>query len=556
MPDVYRYEWTGKRSGVTYRIDIAPADATPLGTPTIETLNDDAVRECKDFAWEYDRFPVGMATLLRPTLIFNVDRIPSTLQGWLMDTPVTHNVTPFGSAQATVSTGCAFTFYVNGSIVWYGAQDISTRVRPNLADNTIEIVVDDAFRLATKAITMTALRDATHEYYYNNQSTIKKKQYLVDLAWDDGGTWYKYRHYAGSGQRIWAVPRGGLFDLWEVMIQDAMNAITRRSITLILSASLQSMYGDLYEQRYSASDTHPGSAAGQIYLTPFICDAGDDTLTYSLYDEWERNYKSMFDLIVDMCNQSCTACALTHAGAGGQVTLYSHALLSNGLTTPYTATELFRDASPDLWGRVLQQAVMSYEFPKGDDYDKYDFVIQTGRNDETLTMPVVWNWTLSANGWEYEGDGMSTYDPPLNKFWYEDTLDIAGEIVRCHSWWAGDGSTVPIASPYTLSHTGGVGLGLVDQQSWGIMRQGAEYLYATFGQAALTGAPSVLTGKMDSTLPVSASLTMDFSPYYRPLTIDVPSFRSWLAIAPTTYYVVKWTGNLTEELAEVELYGQ
>lgn len=572
MPDIYRYEWTGPRTGITYRLDFSEPSASPVGA-TVETLQEDALREVKDFAWEFDTFPIGLATPVKPKLTFSVDATPDTLMGWLTASRTTHTITiATGVAPdvtVDVAVGVNVALYQSGDLVWYGVQDVATRARPDLQSRTMEIAFNDALQLSMKAITLDALKAADYQYaitdYAGMGGEIVERTFVADSLWKDG-SWYYELHRTSGDDKVWGIKRRTMFDAWEDYVTEVLDVITRRTTTVSLRPALELNSTNNRLQRYSATEPWPSATIlvdNDVYLTPYIYNTADNEFLYSLHDEWARNYPSMYDLIADICKQSLRACAFWYSDTN-TATLNSWAITSPPVAAQ-DVTELIRDAQPDAWARTLQIATASDEFAQHDDYDKIETPVQGGRNDIAITIPTVFRKDPVADDYLYSGGlEYATGVIPLNRLYHLVNPNVGGaafsqtEFVRLHSWWTGDGSSAPTSATFTYDWNDYGASALAEQQEWGMMKQAADWCAETFGHIADTGMPSVLTGKVPSDLYNLSITTPDCQPFYCKLTVDVPSYdpaATWLANYPTEWWVIKWNGDLKTELAEVECYG-
>lgn len=585
MPDIYRYEWTGKRTGYKYRLDLSEPSATAIsGSPTVTTLNDDAIKAV-EVGWEFDKIPLGMASPARPKLTFAVDRIPSALTAALLADPSTLSVTwnqdlsALYQQSTPLDVGMVAALYASDPVlsptyklVGLYVQDINTRVEPSLADDTVEVQFADAWQAAGKACSMEQVRDADWLWMQSGSAGYVPRTGAWSFIYSASSQPTGHGHITGGTDQYWFVTRNALWDRWELHVEAAMQLMTRRAVTLGQRAAMVLGMGTLREQKHTTDPTPSATTVSNPYVLPFIKGGptlGPHTIAASLHDELARNYPCLYDVVADTIGQWCDVACIQYAGGAGTETATVKAwdpMTTNLSPSTVDWTESLRDAKPVKNGERITIAETSWEFAKAEDYDKLSSGTQ-GRNDNTRTVPVIWNWSPRASADVKQGSfvirlepsfiSQATYDyePPFFQFFY---LSDAGgilsttQMIRCASWWPGDGSSLP-----TLSHTWDwkdpAGSAIADQQVTGVMKQGADYALSLFGVVQWTMAGTVSS---DLAMPWhNDRLAIDpYQSYEYEVTADLTSIRSWLSTAPVTWFVTAAAEDLIAETVEVTLY--
>lgn len=584
MPDIYRYEWTGNRTGYKYRMDISEPSASAIpGSPTVTTLGDDAIKALS-VGWEFDKIPTSPAAPTKLKATFAVDRIPSALTAALIADPTTLSLTwnqdlsALYQQSTPLETGVCVALYASDptlsptfKLIHLAVQDVDQRCEPSLEDDTIEVEFVDAWQAASKGLSMEQVRDADWLWMTSGSSGYVPRLGAWDVLYSDSGTPAGYAHMCANSDQYWFVTRDSFWDRWELHVESAMALITRRAVTLSQRAAMTAGIGSLREQKHT-TDPSPSGTSSTPYVMPFIKGGptlGPHTIQASMHDELARNYPSLYDVLIDTLGQFVRPSSVQYAGGAGTetATVRSWAALSTNLS-PSTVdwSESIRSAKPSRKDVRVRLAETSWEFARGDDYDKQTAGI-AGRNDNGQTIPVVWNWSPRV-GTELKngvlsgllGSGLGftqfDYEPPWFQFFY---LSDAGgllsstQFIRFASWWPGDGSSAP-----TLTHTWAwddiEASAIADQQATGMMRQGADYMLATFGVAAWK-----LDGVVESAMAMpwhNDRLAVDpYQSYDYEITADLTAVRTWLSTAPTIWYVVSANEDLIAETVEVSLYG-
>lgn len=606
MADIYRYEWTSTRNGDNphrYRLDIAAPGASALsGSPIVTDLQDDAIKE-HTAEWEFDELPIGLASPPRHTIRFAVNNLPTALVSALMAEPVTLTTTlnaDLGASYQTtvdVLVGCNLALYVSDptsspsyKLIHLAVQDDSTIVRPDLSDGTMETQWVDAWQAAGKAISPLQCGQADYLWASALHATkVVERDGVWDVLYQDilDSEWKGIAHMANAGGgTLWAVSRNDLWDRWEHHTEAVLNKMVRRPVALFQRRGMTSGMGNPREQRYHPQETWPsGTTPSTIYMVPFIMDGAGASAEpiYTVYEDLERNYPAMYDVVVDTLGQWVRPAAIRYAGTYGAsyvCTLSAwEALTVSGGATTIDLIERARDAKPALNDRRVRIGESSWEFAEGDDYDKMTWGTG-GRNDKPRTVDVLWNWSPSASNDLQKIPGGSAFYPsgflggananyvywdyrvPLFAFYY---LSNAGgglssqQLIRCASWWPGDGSTAPTTDVHDWSWTNAsnlaVAAAIADQQDTGVMIQTAKYVSTLFGAWGATlsigvGSEDVMPWH-DDRLVFNAYQSFDYV-----TQMDLSTLRTWLASAPTTWHPVKISESLTTGLAEVEYYGQ
>lgn len=586
MPDIYRYEWTGKRTAYKYRLDLSEPSATAIsGAPTVTTLNDDTIKSITA-GWEFDKLPIGMASPVKPSITFAVDRIPSALTASLLADPSTLSLTWNSDLSALyqqstpLEVGMVAALYASDPVlsptfklVGLYVQDINTLVEPSLSDDTIEVQFADAWQAAGKACTMELVREADWLWMQSGSSGYVPRTGAWSFIYTSSGVPFGYGHITGGSDQYWFVTRNDLWDRWELHVEAALSLMTRRAVTLGQRAAMVLGMGNLREQSHTTDPSPSATVVSNPYMLPFIKGGptlGPHTIQSCVHDELARNYPCLYDVIADTIGQWCMVGAIQYAGGAGTETATVKAWepLSTNLS-PSTVdwTEALRDAKPVKNAERVTIAETSWEFAGGEDYDKLSSGTQ-GRNDNTRTVPVIWNWSPHANASVKQGHFFATkleplittrasfdYDPPLFSFFY---LSDAGgilsstQMIRCASWWSGDGSSAP-SHTHVWDWNDPAASAIADQQVTGVMQQGADYALSLFGVSQWT-----VEGTVSSDLAMTwhaDRVALDpYQTYDYEVTADLTSIRTWLSTAPVTWFVTGATEDLVTETVEVKLY--
>lgn len=589
MPDIYRYEFTGDRTGYKYRMDISEPSASAIsGSPTVTTLGDDAIKALS-VGWEFDKIPTSSAAPTKLKATFAVDRIPAALTAALIADPTTlpltwnQDLSALYQQSTPLETGVVVALYASDptlsptfKLIHIAVQDVDQRCEPSLEDDTIEVEFVDAWQAAAKGLSMEQVRDADWLWMTSGSASYTSKGGAWDVIYNSGGA-SGYGHlasFAGTAtDQYWGVTRDALWDRWELHVEAAMAVITRRAVTLSQRAAMTAGIGSLRQQKHT-TDPSPSATTSTAYMVPFIANgsATTSTMQASMHDELARNYPSLYDVLVDTLGQFVRPSSVQYAGGAGAetATVRSWAALSTNLS-PSTVdwSESLRAPKPSRKDVRVRLAETSWEFARGDDYDKQTAGI-AGRNDNGQTIPVIWNWSprVASETRDNQTTSVSArigggtrkfvwdYEPPWFQFFY---LSDAGgllsspQFIRFASWWPGDGSSAP-----TLTHTWAwddiEASAIADQQATGMMRQGADYLLATFGVPAWK-----LEGAVESASAMpwhNHRLAIDpYQSYEYEITADLTAVRTWLSTAPTTWFVAAANEDLITETVEVTLYG-
>ena len=582
MADIYRYEFTDK-DGEQWRLDFSEPGSALGGSPTVEVMKHDAIRGITS-SWEWDKWPVGLATPTRFEFVFTVASLPTALRDELLQVPslltLTLNSTLPGADQVDVTVRCrvcvALYRWTGGTwnMRWMGTQDVGATVSPELSESgagdTLTVEMVDAWQEAAKGLTLPDVRDADFKNVKYN-TTYTSRQGVASVLFTEGGVWKGVLNGVW-GVALWGVLRNTLYTLWQTHLADAMTLIMRRTVTLDMVTALEAQRLLPRQQRYVKNEPWPSAMLIlQPSLIPFLVDG--TSLTYSMHDELARNYPSMYDLLVDMLGEGARSSAVYYDGAANCYVASWQTMTRAVSPTVVDIAPRARNTKVTLNDRVMTAAIASSELRQSADYDRIEQTLQAGRNDEGLTVPIV--TTTSPSALEAKGGTAvrfvaaqmtmpaSAHDHMIGNF-YPDLLGLyylstaggafsTSQFIRCASWWPGDGSTAPTAATYEWTNEPHkwAGSALADQQETGVMYQIATYLYTTFGTTPGSTLACTLRANEIPDMRLSA-----YTMHTHEMQMDLTTTRAWLSSAPTTWIATKVDCDWISGLVNVEAYGQ
>lgn len=461
MADIYRYEWTGVRTGYSYRLDIIEAQGYDLSaSPDVYVLNDDALDSIKS-KWEFDTYPFGLASPVRLSLTFRMKRIPAELKQWLVFPRLSGNSfdvfnrgwypggtgSGFSQVAAGIELGTQFRLYLKppGGAVWssvyVGMQDLGFRVSPKFPDGTITVEVEDALRAAMKAVKMDDLDVALRTWAEWVPNDVVADTGANEFVWSTGDSldaspladrfavWsignvvrgdYEDSSTNADLSRFWFVRWNDLLSLLNRAIFEAFATITRNrggvspSFGVYVNAVdgfVDGMSG-FYRQTYDRSPTAGTQLAdADLYVLGLVASnqppSSSSRIAYTIWSELGNQYSSAFDYIADGIKNGYRVAMFRYIGNPGSsyhpyVVAYSYAPLGVGFdATIVDITEAIRPSFElSLYDLELQNATASTAFRIGEDYDKTEKVLQYSRGDLVYTIPVVHGTMPVANKYE------------------------------------------------------------------------------------------------------------------------------------------------------------
>lgn len=588
MADFYRHELSDA-VGNAWRIDIYEGSPFARGaTPTV--LKDDVIGKIEGFTWEYDKYPLGLHAPLTGSIELSADAMPSSLRQWILNPQTTgtpFELSPIGApgylngGNPNYRTFFQFQCQPFGQTgfktVWY-AVVAQESVRP--VGGVFKVPLADAFAYALQQLPILDIEVLDAEYLRNTPSDRKVRSVVYDYIYNSSG-WRKVAHPAqrspSSPAHYWATPWTSLFNLWNDYAGIMFSRIVRLDDTVIRTDLWDVLTEHVREKYRQLTTTAAGAGTGlnidDVYAVPFIMGDTDATAEVldSLHRTIERNYKTFYDLFVDLVKSSYTQAAIRHYTDAGEdkVSVWYLQPINNGyLAIQKDITELAHDnLEPGFSARLLGTATASNEFAIGEDYDKVDRNTKAGRNKEEYSMPITLvsiptiptgSYTKDdANSQEYDW----SYARYFGMYYLADPSSIFSEdqLIRCHSYasyrnYGETAPTVPATMGYTLSYGQGKAAAIADQQESGQLQRMASILATTFGDPECA---EIMFSALVTDV-VSGYTMLPFVPACMSFALDLTDVFAWATgiTAPTVWYPTKCTYDLKAATVEIEAWGR
>lgn len=588
MADFYRHELTDA-VGNAWRIDIYEGTNAVRGV-TATAIKDDVIGKIEGFTWEYDKYPLGLHTPITATIEMTADAMPSELVTWLLNpqqTSTPFELNPIGASGYTDGGNPNYrTFFqfqcqpvgqTGFKTVWY-AVVAQESLRP--VGGIFKVPLADAFAYALQQIPIMDVETLDSVYYRSNLSQRVSRSIVYDYYYNASG-WRKVAHPSqrstSSPALYWGVTWQSLFVLWNVYIDQMFKHIVRLPDTATRT-DVHDVLLQHVRECYTQKTTTGAGANTQInvtdvYAVPFIMDdAGSGAAVLdSLHRTVERNYKTIYDLLVDLIKSAYVQAAIryyTDPTFGDMVNIWYQRPLSDGyLAATVDITELaHEDLEPGFSARMVGTTRASNEFAIEDDYDKVEQNTRAGRNKEEYSMPVtlVSIPTIPTESYIQDATNNQEYDWSYVRYfgmWYLDDPASTGtdHLIRCHSYasYRNDGETAPTppaSMGYTLSIAQGKAAAIADQQESGQPQRMALILADTFGVPDT----AEIACSLNITDVTSGYTMLPFVPACMAFGVDLADVYTWAApiTAPVVWYPTKCTYDLKAGVVEVESWGR
>lgn len=432
MPDIFRGEWTGKRTGNSYQMDITKADAAALGgSPAVEYLNADAIPQITEWGWEFrDKIPYGMPSALSGTLTFKPSRCPATLLEWLTDgiTNLSSDIYTGGSTHTVnFETGTVFYLYVKPAggtdftLCAIGVQDVTQDAVPDPIKDTLEINIGDVLQHACKALTFTGdetsagIVDADWDGITSLDASyagVNAKNAVVDWVWATNATingvardiWFMIAHVppgseiaSDTASCFWSVKIETMAACWSAYVQAIVRTITRRSTNVNLDDAFVKALNAVYKQDYQTTAlTSSGLLDSELRWLMFVTNnnAIDPATSrdFSMHDVLSVGYDNVWDFLYDMPRSRFKTWWITH---------YVDGSIDTGLRqtdpfgSPFTiedVTKQLRNPTIKMRGdAIVSRVEVQTEFAIGDDYDSEKKKAPSSRNNASIDVPVIFD---------------------------------------------------------------------------------------------------------------------------------------------------------------------
>lgn len=423
MPDIYRMEKTGDRTGNTYRLDISAAGAALGGSPSVEVLVDGAVKEMTDWGWEdRDLIPYGMPSAVSGKIKFKPSLCPPTLVTWVLDgiTSVSADIY-VGATTHTVTfdTGTVFCLYIKPpggadfTLVAQCVQDVTQDTDPDWENDEIEISVGDVLQHALKALTFSGegsnpgIVDADWDGITNADPAYagtKARTAVVDWVWLGGSDWFYVAHVppgsevdADPASCYWSVKAQTMAERWSDYVQAIVRKITRRSTNVNIDYALMKSLSNMYAQSH-ADDALPGNALTDAEIRWLFFATNDNDIdptterNFALHDVLATAYDNVWDFIYDVPRSRFKRWWITHYVDGGTDTGFRQ---EDPFGHPFTAEDVTSQLhNPTLKMRgeaVVARTESQTEFGIADDYTSEITKAPSSRNNKSIDLPVIFD---------------------------------------------------------------------------------------------------------------------------------------------------------------------
>lgn len=583
MPDIYRYEWTGPRTGITYRMDIYAANAAALSSPTVETLNDDVITELKDWGWEDERHPYGLPSAVRGKVTFKSSRVPATLMGWLIDGIQTITATIATGVTVDVVTGTVFDLKVKppGGSVWSRqgifVQDVTQVVHPNLGGDSVEITVVDALQHSMKTLTWEHIADGDWVNILAADPTYTPKTGVVEYVWPGSSKWWYVAHVPSTseidqedGSSYWTQKVNDVAGWWNGYVRAVFRVVTRTLAALDIQSAIYACFNGMYTQTHAADAIPdvpmPNSGREPKWILFVTNDNLVDAATrrnYSMHEVLGESYQCFYDALVDIVKGRFKRVTIKTSDlslADPYPKMLAYDPLHPGIVgTEVDVTELIRgSADPKIRDLLAVNIVASSEFALDDDFEESKPATPpAGRNNDGWTIPVVFDSVPTGTAYEQETNDSFVEDrlhnvvdasfgttylalkPRMLGVYYDDTptdgtlgnaFTFNPALIRAHSWQPfkkhGGTAIPPATQPYILptadgtDHAAAITAGVLELQlTQGCVSQLASIYASTYY--------SDMTTTVKCKLPVDAGAEYALAGTDTYLAPFQPHVRTW-----------------------------
>lgn len=633
MANIWHYHWTEPTTQVQRRMEIFFPGS--IGDDP-QTLNDNAVVGIET-GYGMKDWPHGLATPTGVTLTFAMNNIPTELAQVLQgggydisdgtslafngDLDIAYQLDP-----GPILAGPVIDVFrtEDAGVTWVrsfmGCIDIGSKRLPDDATDTLKVDVVTITQAVLKSITLDNLRDALYLWAQSRvavaSTDVETRTCVLDWLWyaDYAGTnrwWYIAHVVKGDNgdqepaSTFWGVDREKFAErlyqyMKEVFVWYAGAFVNAGSTyTDDVSGNLLALRNGFRKQRYDTSVLPGDEISDRIYNLLFITndDFATAELNYSAFDELRASYPSLYDLIVDLCDEAPYVTSLTVGGDDSEFVLSLNKSEIGYGATSVDVQEKTSAYTIEQANYVCQTASASTEYTIDNDTPNVDATIQAGRNDAGRTIVVVTNTSpVAIEKFRVGVDGVRdafsigriwgttpvrfartieySAKPRLWGYYYMENPSnspnaFAGgpvpnmgtpgaQFIRCHTWLPILNATVPSTADHEKPSgdarnpeqaTWGEYLAGADQLLWSPLRLIAERYNAEFGDPS--GSKFTCTVELRH-LPVDAA----FIPNLFTLVFDRSVVKAWSFGCPTVWYPVSVKCDLIKGTAEIECWGK
>jgi hypothetical protein len=425
VPDIYRHEFVGVKTGHTVRLDISPASSTPLGgTPTIEMLDGGVIKEMSDWGWEdKDFIPYGLAGAVNGKLVIKPSIAPADFVSWLLDGIQTVSCDFYtGASTHTVQfdTGTNFVLSIKPaggaqfSIVGNYVLDITQQVECNTQEDTLTVFVSDVLQHACKVLTFAGetvdgvtsagILDADWDQAAAGGLDVEVNTGVVEWVWKGGANWFYIAHIppgyevdSDAASCFWSTAVANVAVAWNAYVRLIVQKVMRRTINVNITTAIINTLDGLYKQNYT-TDALVGSAVptGSLRFLMFATNNNfvdpSTTRDYSMHDVLSDGYDNFWDFLNDLPRARFKRWCIGHTDDGFYFSGIRHYNPFGRPEAPLDVTSHLRNSKVSVRGdAVVARVEAGTEFHLGEDYTDELSRAPASRNNKTISVPVIFD---------------------------------------------------------------------------------------------------------------------------------------------------------------------
>lgn len=440
MSTIYTYEWTGKRTGWNYKLEIYAAGTTPLSDITYVKLPQGCI-EVNKRSSSFDKKPVGINKTPTMELTVYMSEIDDSI---LTDfAPLIYNPylqIDYPAYEQTIHTGTVFVLKTRYNLnadesvnLWrtnyIGVYRNEFEVEFDPYSNIAKLKVEHALRATLDSLSLKGFENQPIGDYKNREYYLERIYAADEIALVNGisGVSLQFRPKTDFNNYLQTVGR----DIYRKIVRDDS-----------ASFSLTVPTATFYKQNYNLDDglgvaltesdlwmltkmTYDGDDIGGAFS-----DAKDEKSLYNIFQN------SAWDFLSDIAEQFIKK-IFFHDNHLVVIPAFSH-YGGEGTYLNLDVKKLNSKPEIKLFSGIIKTVTASLYESYDDDFNKVDITVEGSRNEDEFPVPIVFNNIPAASEWKRRPYGWSAEQPHcLNVFYIEDDTDIVGSVdylALPHEW--------------------------------------------------------------------------------------------------------------------------